>query len=276
MCAAATSWRTTHNLLAGITVYPLLFSVLTGFCYRIGRNVLKLEKASCNWLMDLHTLSIIQLHYIYPVIIAVMTITLIITGLPMSLFKNCCNLFNNNSLATPRTSINRGISANSSGPNPYLQQFYCTTNRSAHRVISSLIAIPLFLTSITGLIFAILNYWFEIDRKQISILLYLHQGSYLKDAAIYIGILGILGFITIFTGFRMISYISSYFGNGNSNSEERVRYTMLSVSRAFEMAPMSHENEFGLTSEDEKHGRHQNNRFKNNGNNNNWTAEESG
>src|SRR5947208_1688897 len=101
--------------------------------------------------------------------------------------------------------------------------------RSFHNSLSLFAFIPLlitlttvFITIITGLLYAILSYWFGYTKEntdnKIKILLYLHEGAYLGNPAIYVGIIAIIFFIIIFTGLVMQKDINQYLCNRNNNN----------------------------------------------------------
>ncbi|WP_413167164.1 peptidase [Capilliphycus salinus ALCB114379] len=80
-------FRKYHRLIAVTASLPLLLTVITGVGYTIFDEWLHLDKIG-GFLMQLHTLKILGLDEIYPVLNGIALIGLLVTGLSMtSLFK---------------------------------------------------------------------------------------------------------------------------------------------------------------------------------------------
>lgn len=77
--------------------------------------------------------------------------------------------------------------------------------RKLHRYLAPLIFIPLFLTAFTGVAYRVGKTWFHLPDRAGSILMYLHQGTFLgEDLRVFYVLLNGLGVIAmLFSGIMM-------------------------------------------------------------------------
>jgi hypothetical protein len=81
------AFRKYHRLLAIIISLPLILTVITGAGYTIFDEWLKNEDFA-EFLLRIHTMKILKLDEIYPVLTALGTVGLLVTGLSlMGLFR---------------------------------------------------------------------------------------------------------------------------------------------------------------------------------------------
>ena len=76
------AFRKYHRLLAIIISLPLILTVITGVGYTIFKEWLK-NRDFGKFLLEIHTMEILHLEKIYPVLIALGTIGLLVTGLSL-------------------------------------------------------------------------------------------------------------------------------------------------------------------------------------------------
>ena len=230
------TFRYIHSAVAVVAVLPLLLTLVTGFAYRFSRGVLGSEKANVKWLMDLHTMSTLSLHSLYPLLVATVTLVMAAKGMPLgSLAK-----------AWHRLRAGRGgaWSALVSLPSKY-------NLRTLHRGSTALLALPLSATALTGALWTVQQQWFGYPREQSSWLMHIHQGSYLtgdsRGPVLYTAALFLLTLPALLSGFTMLPAWGEWRGvegkAGAAQSSRGVKYTMLSVKQAFEGEEDEHDSD---------------------------------
>ena len=233
------TFRYIHSTIAVVAVLPLLLTLLTGFAYRFSRGVLHSEKANVKWLMDLHTMSTLSLHTVYPLLVALLTCIMAATGVQLgSLAK---------ALQRLRAGRAGAWSAVISLPTKY-------NLRTVHRISTTLLLLPLALTALTGAVWTVQQHYLAYPREQSSWLMYIHQGSYLSEIrgpVIYTASLLLLTLPALLSGLTLLPLwrqwrsgtASRSRGGGGIQSGGGVRYTMLSVKQAFEGDDDEHEHD---------------------------------
>lgn len=237
-----TSFRSFHRALAHLAFLPLLVTIITGSLYRVLRNGFNYEKSEVNWLLKVHEMSYIPvLSSFYPMIVGLFTLTMIITGIPLTVIRSiitaafnllCCKSNNNNKLTL----------------DSFIPRFEFSP-RVLHRYLGLLLLIPLFLNAGTGFLYSFYRDWTSAERSEYKYLLGIHQGSYLGDPLYYTSIIGILTLLFLVNGILLLPLIQR-FGNQFYYSrsgrfptdEQRMKYTILQVNKAFEMHSLDHHN----------------------------------
>ena len=223
------TFRYIHSTVALVAVLPLLLTLLTGFAYRFSRGVLHSEKANVKWLLDLHSMSTLSLHTVYPLLVALLTLIMAATGMPLgSLAK---------ALQRLRAGRSGVWSAFVSLPNKY-------NLRTAHRMSTTLLMLPLSLTALTGAVWTVQQHYLGYSHDDSGWLMAIHQGSYLapdsRGPVFYTALLLLLTLPALLSGVTLLPQWSEWRGAGGgarggaAQSGRGVRYTMLSVKQAFE------------------------------------------
>ncbi len=73
-----------------------------------------------------------------------------------------------------------------------------------HRLLAPIAFLPLFVSAITGISYRLGRSWFGLSSQQASILLQIHQGSYLGNfKAVYVLLVGLSLLALLITGIQM-------------------------------------------------------------------------
>lgn len=141
------SLRLFHRRISPWIVPPLLLLALTGATYRIGRAYFGMGKDTGERVLDLHGAAWLGEtgSAIYLILVGGLVLFLIVSGLWM--------------LATSRTSR--------------------IPNRRRHRILAVLLCLPLVISALTGMIFRAGEQWFGLSEETKTVLMMLHQGSWL-------------------------------------------------------------------------------------------------
>ena len=245
--------RYLHSTFAVVAALPLLSTLLTGFAYRFSRGVLQSDKADVSWLMDLHTMSTVSLHTVYPLLVALATLFMAATGIPLSSLGKAW----------------QRLRAGRAGVWVALVSLPTKFNvRALHRISTSLLLLPLSLTAVTGAVWTVQQHYLGYAREQSSWLLHLHQGNWLASGSrgpvMYTALLFLLTLPALLSGLTLLP-LWTVWGSAGAAGGERgvggvragggVRYTMLSVKQAFEGEEDEHDSDAagtGMMDEDEQ------------------------
>lgn len=160
---------------------PLLISATTGMGYRLGKSWFNLPHSPANFLLSIH-----QGAYLGPVLtplyilwVGVGAASLILTGWVLS-----------------RRPL--GAQSGPSRPRRLLQW---------HGLIAPIVAVPLFVTTITGVAYYFGSQVLGLSTQQTSLLLRIHQGSYLGSTlkVYYVLLLGLGVCLMAMSGIQMTS-----------------------------------------------------------------------
>ena len=185
------SSRSIHSALALPLVAPLLLTISTGFGYRFARNVLQYERSSVQWLMSLHSMSIVWLGGVYPLLVAAAVLTAAVTGVPLSSIGTVWRRFR----AGHRGDVLTGVIGL---PDAFSLRF-------VHRTITACFLLPLVLTSLTGAVWTVQQYYLGHTRKQSSYLMDLHQGTQLTGSPVaYTAVLFVSTLVALASGYTLI------------------------------------------------------------------------
>ncbi|MBD1912026.1 MULTISPECIES: PepSY-associated TM helix domain-containing protein [unclassified Leptolyngbya] len=169
--------RKLHRQAAPLVFFPLLLAALTGVAYRIGSNLLDIPDNVANIFMVLHQGEFLgePLMPVYVLLMGLGLVGMIITGLSMLLPKKA-------SKAQPRRD-----------------------HRWLHRILSIIGLLPLTISALTGVAYAIGTSWLGLSPRDIGFLLRLHQGYYLGSILwpLYVLVLGVGLVALLITGITM-------------------------------------------------------------------------
>lgn len=166
--------RLLHRKISPWLVPSLLLLAGTGLTYRIGRSWFGMSKETGGNVLSFHTGEFIDANVSVIYLLAVGGTLLFLIGSGFWM------------MMTSRKSKNK--------------------IRASHRLIATIIILPLALSAFTGIAIQLGKVWFNFDESTLKLLLSLHQGSWLgKDLRpFYILILG-TGLITLcITGLRIM------------------------------------------------------------------------
>ena len=179
--------RSLHATLAVVSIVPILVTVASGALYRFCRGVLHWEKASCNVLLSLHTLSFLRLHTVYPILVAILSVALLLTSLPL---RPLSSLLTSPSLASLRAVLLPDT----------------LTRRTLHRTLTLLIAGPFLITALTGLVWTVFRHYLGATKEEAAPMMGFHQGGYTGlSPVLYTAVLGVLSFVAFVPGLMLTS-----------------------------------------------------------------------
>ncbi len=171
--------RTLHRKIAPILFLPLFATALTGMVYRLGLSWFKMPGSAAEILMVIHQGRFLGAA-IAPVYVLLMGLGLI--GL----------------IATGITLV-RKRRAGTKAPK--------RDGRWLHRILAPIACIPLLISALTGIIYSLGEAWFNLPRPVLSLMLRLHQGSYLGNTLkpIYVLLVGLGLIVMLVSGIQMTS-----------------------------------------------------------------------
>ena len=282
-CLDRLTARKLHNALALVCILPLTLSVLTGLLYRISRNVFLVEKSSVVWLMRVHTLRIVGLHSVWPLLLAVLTVLLILSALPLTAIGTAVRSVL--SLCRKKASQYRSAPIVLSAPSGASTLAVCCcgrrlasmlpaacNSRAVHRWLGLALALPLGTSAVTGAAYTWLVEWRGADQEETAkYWMRLHQGSYLGPSQLYVAILGTMMLIQLGTGSRMITLVRRWLQLSGASTalayagvrksarpaQNEADYALVNVQRAFGQEPSTGSGgafgaqDDGLTTEEE-------------------------
>ena len=232
------TFRFIHSTVALLAVLPLLLTLVTGFAYRFSRGVLHSEKADVKWLLELHSMSTLSLHSVYPLLVALLTFVMAASGMPLGSLAKAWQR-----LRAGRSGV---WSAFVSLPTKY-------NLRTVHRLSTTILVLPLCITALTGAVWTVQQQYLSYPREQSSWLMYIHQGGYLasdsRGPVLYTALLLLLTLPALLSGVTLLPQWSEWRGvvggrgAGGVQSGRGVKYTMLSVKQAFEGGEDEHEHD---------------------------------
>jgi hypothetical protein len=171
-------FRKLHRKLAPLLFVPLLLTTLTGIAYRIGRSWFGISNSAANFLMTIHQGEFLgtPLVPIYVLLLGLGLLGTIATGLMMIGRKR----------QTSKLLIKGDL-------------------RSVHRILAPIIFLPLTVSATTGIAYRLGKTWFGLSNQGTSILLRIHQGSYLGSffKLIYVLLVGLGLVAMLITGINM-------------------------------------------------------------------------
>lgn len=169
------NFRKLHRKTAPILFLPLLLTALTGIAYRIARSWFGVSDSVGDFFMTIHEGRFLGqgLVPIYVLLVGLGLLGMIVTGLTMTKL---------NAKAKPRKN-----------------------QRWVHRILGLIAFLPLLISGITGIAYRLGKTWFGLSNEQASILMTLHQGSYLGQTLrpIYVLLVGLTLIGLLVTGIRM-------------------------------------------------------------------------
>jgi uncharacterized iron-regulated membrane protein len=171
------NFRKLHRKSAPIIFLPLLLSALTGVAYSLGRTWFDIPGKTANFLMTVHEGRYLgkPLVPIYVLLVGLGLLGMIVTGLTLIKWQR-------------KTS--------KSNPKRDWRWF--------HRLLAPIAFLPLFVSAITGIAYRLGRTWFGLSYQQTSILLQLHQGSYLGIfQVVYVLLIGVSLLALLITGIQM-------------------------------------------------------------------------
>ncbi len=152
---------------------PLILLAITGLSYRLGRSWFGMDRETGGKILDLHSAEFLggPLSVIYLLAVAVGLLALIGAGVAM-LFQR--------------------------GSRQRL--------RRVHRVIGTVLCLPLVASAITGATFKVGESWFGISKETGDLLMTIHQGSWLGNTLrpFYILLLGVGLLVLAASGLRLL------------------------------------------------------------------------
>lgn len=189
-------------------------------------------------------MSIFGLQDIYPTLLALSTLIMIISGIPMSPLRRLYNsimnkLFNNDSSINTFSPVNR-VTTTATNPSILSQFLPSPTFRSYHRFFSILILIPLTITVITGSLYSI-GRWLGLGKVDLKIYMYFHEGRYVGEPAVYTTLLGITTLSLVITGIRLTPFLRNFLEHSHNEQQRQntIKYQMINVHKAFDPAAPS-------------------------------------
>jgi hypothetical protein len=141
------SLRVLHRRIAPWFLLPILFVALTGLTYRIGRAWFAMSSEVGDRILDLHTAEIFGKlgSVLFVLLVGGMLVFFVISGLSMVLTSKASRL----------------------------------PIRMTHRIFAVVLALPLLISAVTGMIFHVGDAWFSLGKETGDFLMMLHQGSWL-------------------------------------------------------------------------------------------------
>lgn len=171
--------RKLHRQIAPILFLPLMASALTGIAYRLGRSWFQIPGEVANTLLVIHQGEYLgqPLVPIYVLLVGMGLLGLLSTGVTMLIQAQRRS-------ARSKTGV---------------------TGRHIHRLVAPIACLPLLVSAITGIGYRLGQSWFNLGKPQTSLLLRIHQGTYLGPTlrhfyVLFVG-LGLLVLLT--TGISM-------------------------------------------------------------------------
>lgn len=146
------NFRKLHRQSAPIVFIPLILSALTGIAYRLGRNWFGLPKEIADIFLSIHQGEFLgkPLVPVYVLLVGLGLLGMIVTGFTMIKWQG---------------------KPSKSPPKKDWRWF--------HRVLAPIAFLPLLVSAFTGISYRLGRAWFGLSKEQASILLKIHQGSYL-------------------------------------------------------------------------------------------------
>jgi hypothetical protein len=186
--SSSSSWRSRHRQVALIALLPVLFTVTTATAYRVLHSVLRVERSTVRFLVQMHQGSWFGIDPVLFVCVnAAVCLVLVLSAWPALLQQ------------VRRRSVARPAS-----------------NRDWHRAQSIVSASILLWAAITGCGYRVLRTVFELDKEQIGWLIDWHHFSMLGGSfasTVYCIAAFSLLFTAIISGARMHPRLSRLFGN---------------------------------------------------------------
>ncbi|MGB3614999.1 MAG: hypothetical protein WBA10_14495 [Elainellaceae cyanobacterium] len=187
--------RKLHSKAAPLVFIPLLLTALTGIGYRLGRSWLGISDTLAGRLMSLHEGRFLgsALVPIYVLLVGLGLVGMVATGITMI-------RLNRASLAAPAKRKGRWI----------------------HQILAPITLLPLLLTALTGMAYRLGRAWFGLSGDQASLLMRLHQGSYLGNTLkpLYVLFVGAGLIALLWTGIQMTAIFRERRASRASQSPE--------------------------------------------------------
>lgn len=146
------NFRKLHRQSAPIVFIPLILSALTGIAYRLGRTWFGIPKEIANIFLSIHEGRFLgkPLVPVYVLLVGLGLLGMIVTGFTLIKWQ--------------------GKASKNQGKKDW---------RWFHRFLAPIAFLPLFVSAITGIAYRLGRAWFGLSGEQASMLLKIHQGSYL-------------------------------------------------------------------------------------------------
>ncbi len=172
-------FRKLHRKVAPILFLPLLATTLTGVAYRLGRSWFGMPKNVAEFFLTIHQGEYLgqPLVPIYVLLVGLGLLGMVVTGVTML--------------------RRRGNSSQRKSAQLSMRTF--------HRILAPIFFLPLAVSSLTGVIYALGERWFGLSDEQIEIFLDIHQGSYLGSffKSIYVLFVGLGLVALLITGIQI-------------------------------------------------------------------------
>ena len=184
------SWRSLHTWLGVAAFLPLLLTISSGFAYRLLRDGVGVGKPSVQWLMAVHTLSLLSLQAVYPLLVAVFAFGLALSSLPMRPIRRL--------LAAPSLTRLRALLI----PDVW-------SARTQHRALTMGLTLPLLLTAVTGAVWTIQRHWLGAAKADVRYLMAIHQGSMFGSALLYTSLVFGLSLLGLLPGLMLVRSVAA-------------------------------------------------------------------
>ena len=171
--------RKMHRKLAPILFAPLLLTALTGIAYRIGRSWFGLSDEFGEFMMTMHEGRFLGKPIVpmYVLVVGLGLLGMIISGI---------------TLMKRRKKVD----------SPASQKL---NDRKLHQTVALIGFLPFTVSATTGIAYRLGRAWFNLSSDQASMLLKIHQGSYLGSTfrPFYVLLVGASLIIMLITGIQM-------------------------------------------------------------------------
>lgn len=172
------NFRKLHRKSAPIVFIPLILSALTGIGYRLGRTWFGIPSEIAEIFLNIHEGRFLgkPLVPVYVLLVGLGLLGMIVTGFTLIKWQRKTSKFQ---------------------PKKDWRWF--------HRFLAPIAFLPLLVSAITGIAYRLGRAWFGLSGKQASILLQIHQGSYLGTTLkpFYVLLVGGSLLVLLITGIQM-------------------------------------------------------------------------
>ncbi|MBO0348346.1 PepSY domain-containing protein [Phormidium pseudopriestleyi FRX01] len=172
------NFRKLHRKSAPIVFLPLLLSALTGVAYRLGRTWFGIPEEVADFFMTIHQGEFLgnPLVPVYVLFVGLGLLGMIVTGFTLIKWQG----------KAPKVQPKKDW-------------------RWFHKFLAPIAFVPLFVSAITGIGYRLGKAWFGLSSEQASILLKIHQGSYLGTTfkVFYVLLVGVSLGVLLITGIQM-------------------------------------------------------------------------
>lgn len=172
------NFRKIHRKSAPIIFIPLILSALTGIAYRLGRTWFGIPAGIADIFLNIHEGRFLgkPLVPVYVLLVGLGLVGMIVTGFTLIKWQGKTSKFQSKK-----------------------------DWRWFHRFLAPIAFFPLLVSAITGIAYRLGRAWFGLSGEQASILLKIHQGSYLGTTLkpFYVLLVGGSLLVLLITGIQM-------------------------------------------------------------------------